>query len=640
MPTNKELAKLVIKLEADSSTLRRDLRRVEDRVSRSSKRMQSSFAKAQVATAGLRTAVSKVHVGVAALAGASGLGLLVKRSLDYADAIDKAASKLGVTTDFLQESRFAAEQSGVAINTLEMAMQRFTRRAGEAANGTGEARDAIAELDLSLRDANGNMRSTEALFRDAMDALAGVDEPAERLRLAFKLFDSEGAVLVNMADDFKRLAAEAEGAGQVLGADTIRRAVDAKDELSKLSGAVRVLATEALVDLAGPMLDTAQGLADIAHFAGQAWAGLRDIINADPKNIEETKDRLAEAANELEQFIRLQNAAIEGRRNIFTGELPDGPIETQFDALIEERIQEIDRLEKRLEEFQQRTRAPAIPSAPDIDGRGEESRTKAEQSLIDKREKGLATLRRQAEEEQRLFTAQREGAEAVARVTAAIAAENQIRELGIDAKSREAQEIRDLTARQEELRLITENLEDANKTLFEQMTGNAETWRRSMGHAFADTLLTGQNAFKALGDSFVRDFLSRLSQQVIFEPLFTAFGFGKRADGGPVRAGQPYLVGERGPEIVVPNSNSFVIPNHRVAAASSGGSPIGGAARLTVNIYSSGADVDVAEGTGPNGERTLEIMVEGVMRRAIGRGAVDGPLRSRFALRPKGTAGA
>jgi hypothetical protein len=45
-----------------------------------------------------------------------------------------------------------------------------------------------------------------------------------------------------------------------------------------------------------------------------------------------------------------------------------------------------------------------------------------------------------------------------------------------------------------------------------------------------------------------------------------SFGFiGHRADGGPVDAGQPVWVGERGRELLVPNVNSYVIPN-RIAS--------------------------------------------------------------------------
>ena len=39
---------------------------------------------------------------------------------------------------------------------------------------------------------------------------------------------------------------------------------------------------------------------------------------------------------------------------------------------------------------------------------------------------------------------------------------------------------------------------------------------------------------------------------------------GARALGGPVSAGSPYLVGERGPEIIVPRSAGQVIPNHKI----------------------------------------------------------------------------
>ncbi len=41
-------------------------------------------------------------------------------------------------------------------------------------------------------------------------------------------------------------------------------------------------------------------------------------------------------------------------------------------------------------------------------------------------------------------------------------------------------------------------------------------------------------------------------------PLFG----GARAEGGPVSAGRAYLVGERGPELVVPRTNGHVVPNH------------------------------------------------------------------------------
>jgi len=37
-----------------------------------------------------------------------------------------------------------------------------------------------------------------------------------------------------------------------------------------------------------------------------------------------------------------------------------------------------------------------------------------------------------------------------------------------------------------------------------------------------------------------------------------------RAKGGPIKAGKPYIVGEKGPEIVIPKQNGTVIPNHAI----------------------------------------------------------------------------
>ncbi len=60
-----------------------------------------------------------------------------------------------------------------------------------------------------------------------------------------------------------------------------------------------------------------------------------------------------------------------------------------------------------------------------------------------------------------------------------------------------------------------------------------------------------------------------------------------RADGGPVNAGKPYIVGERGPELFVPGAKGNIIPNNAM----------GGNANVTVNVDASGSSV---QGDGPN----------------------------------------
>jgi len=54
---------------------------------------------------------------------------------------------------------------------------------------------------------------------------------------------------------------------------------------------------------------------------------------------------------------------------------------------------------------------------------------------------------------------------------------------------------------------------------------------------------------------------SGASRDVIWNAIAAEFGWGRRAEGGPVMGGSAYLVGERGPELFVPQGNGTIVPN-------------------------------------------------------------------------------
>jgi len=66
-------------------------------------------------------------------------------------------------------------------------------------------------------------------------------------------------------------------------------------------------------------------------------------------------------------------------------------------------------------------------------------------------------------------------------------------------------------------------------------------------------------------------------------------GLTPRANGGPVGAGQPYMVGERGPELFVPGAQGNIVPNNAM-----------GGANVTVNVDASGSSV---QGDGPSAQQ-------------------------------------
>lgn len=135
-------------------------------------------------------------IGLAATGAATALAALVKVNVDFMDKLGKTADKLGIEVEFLQAMRFAAEQTGVKVEALDMGLQRFIRRAAEAAKGTGESKRAFEQLGIELKNDDGTLRDVRDVLFDVADGLKNTRSSAERIRLSFKFFDSEGVALV------------------------------------------------------------------------------------------------------------------------------------------------------------------------------------------------------------------------------------------------------------------------------------------------------------------------------------------------------------------------------------------------------------------------------------------------------------
>lgn len=124
---------------------------------------------------------------------------------------------------------------------------------------------------------------------------------------------------------------------------------------------------------------------------------------------------------------------------------------------------------------------------------------------------------------------------------------------------------------------------------------------KGMEDALVNFVKTGKLDFKSLADSIITDLIRIQVQNSVMKPLAQAtsglslsglfssagnFLSGLfRADGGPVAAGQPYIVGEQGPEWFVPNGAGSILPNGKspasAVASSDGGST---AVQAPINI--------------------------------------------------------
>lgn len=240
-------------------------------------------------------------------------------ALQLADNVGKVADKLGVTTDFLQRMQFAAEQTGIAQNTLNMGLQRFIRRVAEARNGTGEAKAALEQLGIALNDSEGNARSIEDILADVSDGLANTADSGEKVRLAFKFFDSEGVSLVStLGDGSEALKEMMKSATGVIPEETVRQAERFNDTMNRLKREILTPLQARIVDVANSFLDFLDAMGLISAETKTLTLLTYDLEKAQLR-LEEVQNRLAagnlgqgkRAAKQKEDRLKAEIVALE-----------------------------------------------------------------------------------------------------------------------------------------------------------------------------------------------------------------------------------------------------------------------------------------------------------------------------------------
>ena len=73
-----------------------------------------------------------------------------------------------------------------------------------------------------------------------------------------------------------------------------------------------------------------------------------------------------------------------------------------------------------------------------------------------------------------------------------------------------------------------------------------------------------------------------------------------RAEGGPVKGGKSYIVGERGPEMFTPGASGHITPNHQ----------LGGSTNVVVNVDASGSSVEGDEQRGKELGRLISVAIQ------------------------------
>lgn len=203
----------------------------------------------------------------------------------YADEINTLSSTTGLAVDTLQEFRYAEDLLDVSTGTLANSMKKLKSSVNSANKGNATTIASFEKLGVSIYGANGQLRNSEEIFFDAIEALSGIQNETERDATAMELFGKSASDLNPLIEagtaKLEELRKEAHETGAVLSGESLEALSKAQDAMDRLSKKADALKTNLAAKLA-PSLET-------------VFNGLNEAFN-DPR-VQKGIDNLAKSIN-------------------------------------------------------------------------------------------------------------------------------------------------------------------------------------------------------------------------------------------------------------------------------------------------------------------------------------------------------
>ena len=253
------------------------------------------------------SAAKKLALPITAAATAVGFSLsqMMSKFLDTGDAIDKASIRLGIGAERLQSLQYAAKMSGATADDMNSALGKLNENIVKAAAGKNEELASLfKKLGISLRDANGHVRTAADVLPEFADAIQRNTNSSVRARMAIAAFGGAGQKLIPMLQDGSKGLADMEKKAHDLGLtmsqDDVKAAASLGDKFTDLGAVFDSFGNTISAKLApvlGPLID------DLTEFLAKnkdAFAG----------RLSEAVSKLADSLKKVD-FEKLANEAMD-----------------------------------------------------------------------------------------------------------------------------------------------------------------------------------------------------------------------------------------------------------------------------------------------------------------------------------------
>jgi len=458
---------------------------------------QRAFAAVRGGLKRVSGSILNVRTALVGLAGAAGLQVFAKQIDDLA----KASSRLGLTVNELQSLQFAASQTGASAEELEKGLTRFSRSISEASSGIGTGLRAFEALGITVTDAQGGLRPTSELLNEVSDRLTQIQDPADRVRIAFDLFGRSGVNLVNTlqqgSGSLKQLQADFNAVTLELTGKQAKAVEEANDLFDKLGRTFSSIG----------MQITATFLPTLAKISEFLVINFLRAINAATRSLRNFLNSIVELAREVGIEMEEFTFGVEMEKNL--NKLIRG---------LEDTSSEFGNASKNAANLRDEFGGLEVP----LNGA-----VKGFRDLGDLAAKNVVTFDEFGDRIGMLKD----------KVDTSSTALEKYQDAALDVKS-----------------ALQSTAVDGLKRMEDALLG------------LMQGTVSAKDAFRSMASSIIADLARIAIQKQITSPLASIMGgfFTGKAIGGSVQRGQPYMVGERGAEMFVPNQAGSIVPNNQL----------------------------------------------------------------------------
>lgn len=225
---------------------------------------KGAFAAIAAAATATVTAVGAVGKGLVDIG--TKLGKLSVETAAYADNVLTESTISGISAEKYQELAYAAELVDTSLETMQGSLVKVTKSMSSAAGGNKAMIANFKKLGVSVKDSNGNLRDSEDVFADVLDALGKIENETERDSMAMAVLGKSASDLKPLiaagGDSLKQLADEAHSVGYVMSDDMLDAFGAFDNNIQKLKNgataaknAIGGMMLPALTDLSGTGVD-------------------------------------------------------------------------------------------------------------------------------------------------------------------------------------------------------------------------------------------------------------------------------------------------------------------------------------------------------------------------------------------------